>query len=145
MKKRYYAYGILLLLLAGLANWVFHQPDHLKELKKVEDVETGYEAPVAVVQEALDAVEKKDVKRLASMVLTRDKTEFDRYIGPLLAEPLLPTKVLGCSRLVHSSRKENIQVHVYSEPRDKTYLFAMLKDNAGTYKIYSVGSSSRRP
>ena len=139
MKKRYYAYGILLLLLAGLAIWVFHQPDHLKELKKVEDVETGYEAPVAVVQEALDAVEKKDVKRLASMVLTRDKTEFDRYIGPLLAEPLLPTKVLGCSS------KENIQVKVYSEPRDKTYLFAMLKDNAGTYKIYSVGSSSRRP
>ena len=146
MKKRYYVYGILLLLLTGLAIWVFHQPDHLKELKKVEEVESGYEEPIAVVQEALEAVKKEDVKHLASLVLLRDSTEFERNIGPLLADPpFLPTRILGCSRLVHSSRKENIQIHIYSEPRDKTYLLAMLKDSAGNYKIYSVGSSNRRP
>lgn len=145
-KKRYIIYLALLLLLAAFSIWVFHEPDHLAELKETEEVRSGFEAPVAVVEEALDAIGRNDARHLSSLLLLRDATEFERSFGPLLAEPpFLPAKILGCTRLVRSSRSDNIQIHVYSETRDKTYLFALLQDQLNVYKIYSVGASGRRP
>lgn len=145
-KKRYIIYLALLLLLVAFSVWVFHEPDHLAELKETEEVRSGFEAPAAVVEEAIEAIGQNDTRRLSSLLLLRDPTEFERNLGPLLAEPpLLPVKILGCTRLVRSSRSDNIQIHVYSETRDKTYLFALLQDRTGVYKIYSVGASGRRP
>ena len=58
-KKSFIIYGILLLLAALLAWWVFYDPDPLKELKQMETVTAGTEEVISVVNKALKAVEKK--------------------------------------------------------------------------------------
>jgi len=142
-KKRWAVYILLLIVLAVIAVWVFHKPAYLKELKQVEDVESGTEQPVAAVNQALEAVRKND--KLIPLVLIRDLAEFERNTEPLFAQPELhPVRILGCSRLVRSSRKDNLAVYVYSETRKQTYCFSMLKDNKlwGTSRWRSVPSNS---
>lgn len=145
-KKRWAVYILLLIVLSVIAVWVFHKPAYLKELKQVEDVESGTEQPVAAVNQALEAVRKNEKDKLIPLVLIRDLAEFERNTEPLFAQPELhPVRILGCSRLVRSSRKDNLAVYVYSETRKQTYCFSMLKDNKGDYKIAGVSRSSRKP
>ena len=77
-KKRWAVYILLLIVLAVIAVWVFHKPAYLKELKQVEDVESGTEQPVAAVNQALEAVRKNEKDKLIPLVLIRDLAEFER-------------------------------------------------------------------
>ncbi len=145
-RRRYAAYGIILFLLALIAVWVFYEPPYMKELKRMESVETGTKEPVDAVRTALEAVKTKDRRRLAGCLLVYDRTEFDRIAGGLLEQPdLLPAEVIGCGRLVHSHRLDNISVYVRSVPRKTTYQFAMLRDGDGNYKIYGISESANAP
>ena len=145
-KKRWVVYILLLTVLAVIAVWVFHKPGGLKELKQVENVGSGTEQPVAAVNQALEAVRKNEKDKLIPLVLIRDQTEFERNTESLFGQPALhPVRILGCSRLVRSSRKDNLAVYVYSETRKQTYCFSMLKDDKGDYKIARVSRSSRKP
>ena len=145
-KKRIILYSCILLALAAAAVWVLVEPDELKELKQFEAVTAGAEDAVAVVNEALRAVEAKDTDLLADCMLNgHDRTEVESLTALLYAEPeFCPAVVAKCFRLVKSHRQDNLTVYVVSEKRKKTYAFTMLKNREGEYKIGTVVPSSRK-
>ena len=144
--KRFIAYGVLLFLSMVLAVWACYEPPYLAELKEMEPVESGTEEPLAAVNAALEAIGNKDERELFKLMLVKDSTEFQRYTAGLLAGPdFLPAKPVGCSRLIHSHRGDNISVFVQSQPRDKIFQFALQKDAAGAYKIRSISQTRQRP
>ena len=133
------------LMLAAIAAYLFFPQDDLRELKQTETVAEGADEAAACIRTILAAAEAKDNRKLASLMFTPDKTELERVTAPLYEEPALgEVKILGCSRLKHSSRKENFMVDVYSAARGKTYLFVLVKDAQGKLRLYDIGLSARK-
>lgn len=145
MKKyRFIFYIVMLTGLVILGIWTFYNPDELAGMKKIEEVESGTEEPVAVVKAAVEAVQKGDRKALARQMFSQDQLEVGIITEPLWKEPFAPVEIIGCSRRAQSNGND-IMVHVYSVPRKKSYCFTLIKDSKGKFKIQAVGSSSRMP
>lgn len=145
-KKHLIFYGVVILLLGLLAIWVFGDPDPLQDLKEVETVTENTGEPLAVVDEFMKAVEKKDTRLLAQHMLNgRDSTEVEMLTALLYAEPAFtPVKILHCTRLVKSHRNDNITVYVHSEKRKQTYAVSMLRNKQNKYTVSSIVPSNRK-
>ena len=137
---------LALLMLAVIAAYLFFPHDDLQELKQTEEIAEGAEEAAACIREIIAAAQAKNSKKIASLMFTPDKTEMERVTAPLYEEPALgEIKILGCSRLKHSSRKENLMVDVYSATRGKTYRFVLVKDAQGKLRLYDIGLAPRKP
>lgn len=146
-RKKYISYGIILVLLAALAFWVFHKPAYLAELKEKESVPAAEEKEATdVARAAVDALAANDLKAWRShLFLGTDREMRERIEGFVLGgDPFTPADVLGCDRLKVSHRKDNVQVYIYSQPRKRYYVFAMIRDKEGRFKIMAVGSGDKR-
>ena len=146
MKKRSVFLAVALIIAAALAVVVFWPQDDLNHLKKTEEVPQETATAMELVNSFIAAVAKKDLKTAASYIYVRDRTEMDRIMEVLHQKPDIGSlKPLGCSRLVKSSHKDNLIVHVYSEARKMSYAFVLMKNANGKYQIADLGSSSRKP
>ena len=146
MKKRSIIFVIVLIIVAVLAVVVFWPKDDLSHLKKTEEVPQETAAAMEIVNSFIAAVAKNDLKTAASYIYVRDRTEMDRIMEVLQQKPDIGSlKPLGCNRLVKSSHKDNLMVHVYSEARKMSYAFVLMKNANGKYQIADLGSSSRKP
>lgn len=147
MKKHFIFYGIILILLGVAACWIFYEPDDLSHLKKTEVVTAGTEDAVALIVPVAEAIQKKDRRELAKSLLSHDAIDAGVVITNLMADPraFTPVRVLSCTRLTASHRTDNLTVHVYSEPREKSYGFTMQKDKAGKYLLVEISSSRVKP
>lgn len=146
MKKSFIILFVALGIVILLAVVVFWPQDDLKDLKKTEEIPGETDAAMKIVNDFVAAVEKNDAKKVASFMYIRDRTEMDRITEPLKQSPSIgELQSLGCSRLVKSSHKDNLTVHVYSKTRKMSYAFVLMKNEQGDYKIAGLGSSSRRP
>ncbi|MBE6371372.1 MAG: hypothetical protein E7055_04795 [Lentisphaerae bacterium] len=104
------------------------------------------ETAMEIVNHFVEAAAKNDLKTVASYLYVRDQTEMDRILEVLKQKPDIGSlKPLGCNRLVKSSHKDNLMVHVYSETRKMSYAFVLMKNSNGKYQIAELGSSSRKP
>ena len=146
MKKRSIILVVALFIASALAVVVFWPQDDLKHLKKTEELPQETAAAMEIVNSFIAAVAKKDLKTAASYIYVRDRTEMDRIMEVLQQKPHIGSlKPLGCSRLVKSSHKDNLMVHVYSETQKMSYAFVLMKNSNGKYQIAELGSSSRKP
>ena len=146
MKKRSIVLMTVLIIAAVLAVVLFWPQDDLKHLKKTEEVPQETEAAMEIVNHFVEAAAKNDLKTVASYLYVRDQTEMDRILEVLKQKPDIGRlKPLGCNRLVKSSHKDNLMVHVYSETRKMSYAFVLMKNSSGKYQIAELGSSSRKP
>lgn len=141
MAKKRLFWLIVLLVLAGiLAAVVFFPKDELAELKRTEVVVEGTEEAVKLIRDVVDAAAKRDVRRIASCMYTPDKTEMERVTAPLFESPEMgELEVLKCERLVRSSRRDNLTIRMRSKVRGKIYLFVVVKDDRGDFKLYDIG------
>ena len=146
MKKRSIILLVVLIIVVALAMVVFWPQDDLKHLKQTEEVPQETEIAMKIVNNFVEAAAKNDLKTVASYLYVRDRTEMDRILEVLKQKPDIGRlKPLGCNRLVRSSHKDNLMVHVYSEARKMSYAFVLMKNSNGKYQIAELGSSSRRP
>ncbi|MCI5779690.1 MAG: hypothetical protein MR051_07770 [Lentisphaeria bacterium] len=143
MQKKYIGYGIALLLPAMLALWVLWPQESYRELKAQTAVAADPEAE-KLIREFFAAAKARDRSKLGGMMLIRDNTDRDRYTEPFLGKNAEPVRFLGFRRLNHSS-KINLTAVVYSQPLDKSFAFTLVKNPRDQYKVYSIGSSVRRP
>ncbi len=140
--KRHIGYAILLLIGILLTIWANYEPPYLAELKVMKSLNTGTDEPLTLVKSALNAIKNNDRDQLFDMMLVKDSVDFQRYTERFFSEAeLFPAKTVGCKKLVHCNRVDNVSVYVYSQPRKTTYQFALLKDNQGAYKIRSISQS----
>ena len=143
---RYTAYCVILILLAILAVWVWYTPGYLKELKRFEPVTEGLDDASAAMTEILEALDRKDQKRLYEMMLIRDGTEYQKMFGPLVNDSkLLPLELKATGKLAHSHRSDNISFYYRSEKKGQNYQFVMLKNGMGEYKVSEIGSWRKLP
>ena len=146
-RKKYVFYGIIVVLLAVLAVWVFHKPAYLAELKEKENVPPAEEKEATdVARAAVDALAAHDLKAWRNQLfLGKDKEMRERIEGFVLSgDPFTPADVLGCDRLKVSHRKDNVQVYIYSQPRKRYYVFAMIRNQEGKFQIMTIGSADKR-
>ena len=143
MKKRFWAYGAVLLLLIFAAVWVFRPEESYRELKKQTAVAADPDAE-RVIRDFLAAAEHKDKSRLGALMLIRDSTDMERCADPFFGKKAEPVQFLAFRRLSHSS-KNNVTAVVYSQPLDKSFAFTLVKDEKNRYRVYSVGGSAQRP
>ena len=144
-KKRMWFYAVVLVLLGLLAWWTFVDGDDLKKLKETELVTEGIEEPVALVEKTVKLVDGKQRQKVFALMASRDGIEFGRVWEVLSGEVMGPVEVLGCRRLKKSSQSGNISIYVRSVGRDKMYLFHLLKDRKGEYRIYDVEVTEKGP
>ena len=146
-RRKYIIYSILLVLLAVLAVWVFHKPAYLAELKEKESVPAAEEKEATdVARASVNALAANDLKAWRShLFLGKDPQMRERIEEFVLGdEPFTPADVLGCDRLKVSHRKDNVQVYVYSQPRKRYYVFAMIRNQEGEFQIMTVGGADKR-
>ncbi|MBR6373825.1 MAG: hypothetical protein IKS20_11650 [Victivallales bacterium] len=143
--RRCSAYSVILVLLALLAFWIWHEPPYLKELKKVESVESDLEEPQAVMDELLQAIASKERGKLMEIMLIKDGTEFQRLFGTILDDAgFLPLELKGIGRLVHSHKHDNISFY-YQSANKKNYQFGFVRNSTGAYKLRSISSFKNLP
>lgn len=146
-RRKYILYGIILVLLAVLAVWVFHKPAYLAELKEKESVPAADEKEALdIARSAVTALAANDVKAWRShLFLGKDKEMRERMEEFVFGDPsFTPADVLGCDRLKVSHRKDNVQVYVYSQPRKRYYAFAMIRNKEGRFQIMTIGGADKR-
>ena len=146
-RKKYILYGITIALLAVLTIWVFHKPDYLEELKEKKNVPQGEEKEaMEVASMAVNALAANDLKAWRKQLfLGRDPQMRERIEEFVLGDdPFTPADVLGCDRLKVSHRKDNVQVYIYSRPRKKYYVFAMIRNQDGQFQIMTIGGADKR-
>ena len=144
-RRKYILYGIILVLLALLAVWVFHKPAYLAELKEKENVPPGEEKEaLEVARAAVDALAAHDLKAWRNQLfLGKDKEMRERIEEFVQGDDFTPADVLGCDRLKVSHRKDNVQVYVYSQPRKRYYVFAMIRNKEGRFQIMTIGGADK--
>ena len=146
-RKKYILYGITIALLAVLTIWVFHKPAYLAELKEKENVPQGEEKEaLEVAHTAVNALAANDLKAWRKQLfLGRDPQMRERIEEFVLGDdPFTPADVLGCDRLKVSHHKDNVQVYIYSRPRKKYYVFAMIRNQDGQFQIMTIGGADKR-
>ena len=146
-RKKYIIYGIILVLLAAFAIWVFYKPAYLAELKEKENVPQGEEKEaLEVAHAAVNALAANDLDAWRKQLfLGKDREMRERIEEFVLGdEPFTPADVLGCDRLKVSHHKDNVQVYIYSRPRKKYYVFAMIRNQEGQFQIMTIGSADKR-
>lgn len=146
-RRKYILYGIILVLLAVLAVWVFHKPAYLAELKEKESIPSSEEKEVTdVARAAVDALAANDVNAWRThLFLGKDKEMRERMEEFVFGDPsFTPADVLGCDRLKVSHRKDNVQVYIYSQPRKRYYTFAMIRNQDGRFQIMAIGGADKR-
>lgn len=146
MKKRGIVYIIVFILLAIAAFWAFYTPDDLSHLKKTEEVTADPEV-VALVEPVVAAIDKRNRRELAKLMNGNDAIMAEKMITNLMScgQPLGPVKVIRSTRLVLSHRADNITIHLFSEPRRKSYGMTMQKNKNGKYEVLAIGTSSVKP
>ena len=116
--------------------------DAYDELKKTEQITAGTEEAAALIKEVADAVDRKDKRKMLSLMLSPDKVFMDELLEKMKGEKEMgQLKIVACTRLIRSHRNDNLSVHAYSSLRKKTYCFSLLKDKAGKYRLQDVSIS----
>lgn len=146
-KVRYIICGIALVGLILLAVRLFNPSDPLEELKRTESVAESPETreAVAVMEQAVQALNAQDKKAFRLLMLDRDGTNFQNMTRELWEPSFGAATVLGYSKMVHTHKPEDLSVYVRSENRKQYYQFCMSKDDQGKYKILSVSAVKRLP
>ena len=142
MRKKHWVCLVIVLLLGGMALWVFRPQDEYRELKE-QTAAAPDPAAERLVRDFLAAARNKDKSGLAKLLLIRDSTDLERYSAPFWGREAEPVRFVDFKRLKHSS-KVNLTALVYSEPLDKSFSFTVVKDARGRLLVYSVGGSSRK-
>ena len=135
--------GIVLVLLAALALYVFWPEDNLSDLKKVNYVQPSAQQR-EYVEKLLGFIEKDDMQSLFKEMAVPDKISFDgKYSEGLFAEKdFCPAEIVGATQLQKTSYKEDICIHVRSVKRKKVWQF-VLTPKDGSWKIRWIVPSDK--
>ena len=145
-KNRYTGYAVILLFPALLAAWIWYTPAYLKELKRIEPVRDNLGSPMAFVDDMIDAVVKNDGRRLYDMMLNKDGTEYNRIFGGLFEDgDVRPLEFMGAGRMAHTHQKDAITLYYHSRSNGKNYLFGLVMQDNGIYKVRTISSFNKLP
>ena len=144
-KLRYTLCGLLFAAAVLLMVRLFRPADPLADLKEAQVVTEGTSEAEETARKAIEAVAAKDNRALYALMLEPDGPTFQRMNATLGKEPFAPADVLGCTRLKHTARPEDITVYVRSVPRGKTYQFCMRKNSGGAYRLLTVSRALEVP
>lgn len=117
--------------------------DPLAEAKNAEVSAVSDPAAEKLIADALDAVSKKDMKKLFGMMLNGDSMYFDEtYAKGLFAADDFTPASLRAVRELKRADKTFWQAEVFSAQRGKLYIFTLENDKKGILKISSVEEAS---
>ncbi len=148
MKKkiqlRHVALVVLLVLVALLTYFVHRRPDsYLDELRKTEAVTEGSEEAVTFANSFLELLAEDKLTEARALMTTNDGTEFQKNTSFLTdGSAVLPIRLVGFRRLVHTHNSSTRILEVESEPRHVIYAFSMCKNAAGEYRIIEISSKT---
>ena len=98
-----------------------------------------------LIAAALDAVSKKDMKKLSGMMLNGDPMYFDEtYVKGVFAANDFTPASLRVIRELKRADKTFWQAEVFSSQRGKLYIFTLENDKKGILKLSSVEEASAR-
>ncbi len=145
-KNRFTGYALILVLPALLAAWIWYTPAYLKELKRIEPVVDNLDNPMSFVDGMVDALAKKDRRQLYDMMLNKDGTEYNRIYSGLMEDgDIRPLDFLGAGRMVHTHQKDAITLYYRSRTNGKNYLFGLVMQSNGIYKVRTISSFNKLP